>query len=73
MAPSQAQDDHGYVYSFLGLAPFFLRCMTVTYVLSTEEAFPMMAKALIKETRTLDFLDALPVAHVRKPMLNLLP
>lgn len=71
MASSQAQHDHDHVYAFLGLAPFLLRHMTVDYTLPTEEAFAATAKALIKESRTLDFIDIPPIADISKSKLRL--
>jgi hypothetical protein len=71
MAPSQAQHDHDHAYAFLGLAPFLMRHMTVDYTLPTEEAFAATVKALIKESRSLDLLDSLPLAHISKSRLRL--
>ena len=71
MASSQAKYDHDHVYAFLGLAPFSLRHMTVDYTIPAEEAFAAVTKALIKESRTLDFLDPLPLADISKSNLRL--
>jgi len=71
MAPSQAKYAHDHVYAFLGLAPFLLRHITVDYTLPIEQAFATTVKALIKESKTLDFLDRLPYADVNKSKLRL--
>lgn len=70
-ASSRAEDDRDHGYAFLGFAPFLLRHMTVDYTLSIEETFAMASKALIKETQSVDFLEALPLADRSKSKPNL--
>jgi hypothetical protein len=71
MSASHAQDDRDHVYAFFGLAPFLLQHITIDYELSVEEAFATTTKALIKQSKALDFLYLLPSADIGKSKLRL--
>lgn len=71
MAGSLAQSDHDHVYAFLGLAPFLSQHIHTNYTTPVEIAFTAMAAALVKETRSLDVIDALSLGDLSKSKLRL--
>jgi len=72
MGAAQASDNRDHVYAFIGLAPCLLKHMRVDYTLSVEESFAAMMKALIKETKCLDFWATLSCENdISKSTLSL--
>ena len=72
MAASNAHDDRDHVYAFIGFALFLLNHMKVDYFLSVEETFAAMMKALVKESKSLDFFgNLLSETDVSKSKLRL--
>jgi hypothetical protein len=72
MGGTEARDSRDHVYAFIGLAPCLLNHMRVDYSLSVEETFAAMMKALVKESKSLDFFSNLPFeADIGKSRLRL--
>lgn len=72
LAANKAHDDRDHVYGFLGLAPNLLKHMEIDYEVSVEQAFAALTKAMIKDCKTLDFLEfARTEADLGQSRLNL--
>lgn len=69
----QTQDDRDRVYAFLGLVPFLHQDIIVDYTLSAEEVYATATKAIIRVSRSVDVLDALPSMHKGRSRLTNLP